>query len=101
MKKLLYFVVSVLSLSVIFAAGWASGVGTVTSGEEKPAAVRSGEITEECPDCPDNDECPTEDGHHEGINKKDSNLHKHGFRMKLPFPPIDRDDIIKFPKTVS
>lgn len=95
MKKLLYFVVSVLSLGVIFAAGWASGVGTVR-GEQQPAAVRSGEVTDECPDgdkCPDDENCPE--------NMKDINIHRHGFRIKIPFPPIDRDDIIRLPKTVS
>lgn len=90
MKKLLYFVVSVLSLGVIFAAGWASGVGTITRGEEQPAAVRNGEHI---------DDCPKDENFPENI--KDLNIHRHGFRMKIPFPPIDRDDIIRLPKTVS
>lgn len=96
MKKLLYFVVSLLSLGVIFAAGWASGVGTITRDEKQPAAARSGEITEECPDCPDGDKCPENN-----TCPNDVNIHRHGFRMKIPFPPIDRDDIIRLPKTVS
>ena len=92
MKKLLYFVVSVLSLGVIFAAGWASAVGTVTRGEEQPV-VRSGESIDDCKDgdkCPYGDDCP-----------ENYNIHRHGFRMKIPFPPIDRDTIIRLPKTVS
>lgn len=96
MKKLLYFVVSLLSLSVIFAAGWASGVGTVSNRHDIPTAVRSNEITEECPECPDNGECPEHT-----CPKKDNKFHRHSFRIKLPFPPFDRDSIIKPPKAVS
>lgn len=97
MKKLLYFVVSVLSLAVIFAAGWASGVGTVTRGEEQPAAVRT-KTDDDCPACPENDKLP-EDEECPDDKCKDGNVHKHGFRMKIPFPPISRDDIIRLPKT--
>lgn len=97
MKKLLYFVVSVLSLSVIFGAGWASGVGTINRVSDSPAALI--ETNDDCPECPD-DECPESDSCPKHENEKNLNIHKHGFRMKIPFPPIDRDDIIRLPKTV-
>lgn len=97
MKKLLYFVVSVLSLAVIFAAGWASGVGTVAGHEEQPAAVRSENVTDDSHECPENDKCPDcEDGTENNLRR-----HKHGFRIKLPFPPIERDDTIRPPKSVN
>lgn len=92
MKKLLYFVLSVLSLAVIFAAGWASGVGTVTNIEKQPAAVRS-KTDDDCPDC-------HEDERPDNKSETGNNRHTHGFRMKIPFPPIDPNDIIRLPKTV-
>lgn len=98
MKKLLYFVVSVLSLGVIFAAGWASGVGTVTNGANQPAALKSEEITDECPDCTGEDKLPDSD---DGDTENNFKRHKYGFRMKLPFPHVERDDLIRSPKTVN
>lgn len=96
MKKLLYFVASLLSLSIIFAAGWASGAGTVNlKSTEQPAAVQSDEFTDDmnehnkCPDCKDNE------------SEKNFKLHNHGYKMRFSFPPIDRNDIIRLPKTVS
>ena len=97
MKKLLYFVVSLLSLSIIFAAGWASGVGTVTDKQNLPAAVNSDEITDECPECPEDEECPDDQHTEPG---KNIDIHRRGFKMKLPVPPFDRDTI-RPPKTVN
>lgn len=103
MKKLLYFVVSVLSLSVIFASGWAAGAVPVQIPDEQPAIVRS-KITDECPDCPsENDECPDEkDGCPECPDDgKDVELRRHGFKLRVPFPPKDRDGIIRIPKIAN
>lgn len=102
MKKLLYFVVSVLSLAIIFGAGWASGVSTVNRVNDSPAALIE-ESTEECPDCPNEKKCPNGEKcpKHGTEREKDFSLHRHGFRMKIPFPPIERSDLIRLPKTVS
>lgn len=99
MKKLLYFVVSVLSLSVIFGAGWASGVGVTSRISDSPAALIE-EITDDCPECPDgedspNDKCP-ERPDNNGIEHR-----KYGFRMRIPFPPFDPDKIVRNPKAAN
>ena len=97
MKKLLYFVVSVLSLSVIFGAGWASGVGVISRTSDSPAALI--ETTDDCPECPDGEDCPKdkcpEHSDSTGIVRRRS------FGMKLPFPPFDPDKIVRTPKAVS
>lgn len=98
MKKLLYFVVSVLSLSVIFGAGWASGVGTINRVSDSPAALI--ETNDDCPECPDGEDCPN-DKRSECPDNKGNERHKYGFRMRIPFPPFDPDKIIRTPKAVS
>lgn len=102
MKKLLYFVVSVLSLGIIFGAGWASGVGTINRVSDSPAALIEEDV-EECPNRPDEEKYPNGEKcpEHGFEREKDIKLHRHGFRMKVPFPPIYRNDIIRLPKTVS
>lgn len=80
MKKLLYFVASMLCLSIIFAAGWAS------SAEKRvePATDMTREAVEEntddgddhdrkCPECP----------------QKDLMHHRRTYKFKLPCPYIN------------
>lgn len=75
MKKLLYFVVSVLSLSIIFAAGWASAAGRVA----EPAAVNTRQVEDE--ENPDPDE-PIKDRRECPKNRE----HMRGFEFKSPHP---------------
>lgn len=81
MKKLLYFAVTVLSLGVIFGAGWAAGTGRMPT-HETPAAVKAEETEYEtrdggCPEYPgtDGDDC--------------------GTRPIFPHPPVFRGKIIR------
>lgn len=90
MKKLLYFVVSILSLSVIFAAGWASATGK----SDEPAPVNVREVTDENADDGD----PAEDDCHDkkpGCPEK--NLKRHVYKFKIPYFPIE-DDVVFIPK---
>ena len=99
MKKLLYFVVSLLSLSVIFGAGWASGVGVKTRvSENSPTALIK--TTDDCPECPDGEDCPKEICP-ECPENKGIERHRHGFGMRVPFPPFDPDKIVRTPKTAN
>ncbi len=86
MKKLLYFLVSMLSLAIIFAAGWASAASS--SSEQLPVNVR--EATEENGDIT-SDEKESPERHEKRTG------HRHGFRVKMPQPRFD-DDVILIPK---
>lgn len=106
MKKLLYSVLMLMSLAIIFGAGWASGA-KVTASVSEPAAVRIAVAENECPngDCdkePEGGDC---DG--ECPEKNDGEIPKHrhgkkrpprgafGLRYKLPAPPVLRDIILR------
>ena len=86
MKKLLFFAGTVLSLGVIFGAGWASGVGTYKAGVspvEKTNIVLTDHTDndtdgDKCPECPeDPDEC----------DMGELLRHKFGFKFRIPAPP--------------
>lgn len=79
MKKLLYFVVSLLCLSVIFAAGWASA----TSVSTEPAAAITRE-KEETPGEPEKEECPD----NRQCRPEKPQIHKRGFKLKMPLLEI-------------
>ena len=86
MTQLLYFAVTVLSLGVIFGAGWASGVGTIKSNAysvEKTNIVLTddtdnGTDGDKCPDCPENPE---------DCDMDEDMRHKFGFKFRIPLPP--------------
>lgn len=92
MKKLLYLVVTILSLGVIYAAGWASGT-CPRDAEEKSAITGSEVPVEEY--CPSND-CPDSDGF-QSKDRDDAGEGRFGFKIKIPSPPIFREKPIKLP----
>ena len=100
MKKLLYVAVSFLSLTIIFAAGWASGVGTLNSKEEQPVALSKELIDEECPECPEEPEKPEEPECPECPEKREKpDFHRlPGRKIRIPMPPVDRDGNGRNPK---
>ena len=96
MKKLLYFAVSFLSLAIIFAAGWASGVGTLKNKQEQPVGLSKDLNDDEKPANPDDSECPECPR-----NDEKPNFHRfYGYRLRLPVPPEERDRL-RIPKKAS
>lgn len=90
MKKLFYVAATALSLGVIFAAGWASGVGTVK--EEQDTFKNIETYDDGCPDggcgqdAPQNPEKRRKrkpDGQPDGENR-------FGFEIKMPVPPYSK-----------
>lgn len=78
MKKLLFFIVSVLSLAIIFGAGWSAAGST-----SQPAPVYSSKTAEENGnEEPEKDECP--DGKCPECPHRD--YHRYGFRFRTPKP---------------
>lgn len=105
MKKLMYSVLTLMSLAIIFGAGWASGAKVNASASE-PATVKIAVTDDKCPDddcdkaptdgdcdgeCPDNDdECPK--------HRHSKRRPPHGaFRpiYRLPSPPVLREIILR------
>ncbi len=82
MKKLLYFLVSMLSLAIIFAAGWASA-----AGKAQPAATTVRETTEEDNKAPETDD---------GAEDKRPDC-RNRYRPRAPRPHT-KDNVILFPK---
>ena len=94
MKKLLLIAVSFLSLAIIFAAGWASGVGRLKDRDKQPVSLTEDPVDEECPDEPKCHECPD--------NEDNTDLNRmHGRKFRIPLPPVTRDGHELKPKTLN
>lgn len=81
MKKFMYFVASLLSLSVIFGAGWASGVGKISANTQQTVKniVQPDDLDTNCP-------------YDEGDEGFDEHYFiKRGFKFRLPTPPDIHD----------
>lgn len=92
MKKLFVIAATVLSLSVIFAAGWASGTTGSVQALDQPANVEIRQVPEDCPNC------PPEENTDKNSQEKPEGHHKrpgHGYKIKLPKPPVPHDKILR------
>lgn len=99
MKKFIFFIASVLSLSVIFGSGWAAGVGKSNSSVNVSTKISEPEGGEYHPDCDENQR--TDNENREDKNQYEDNSEKSGgqirFRFEIPSPADLRDRIIKLP----
>ena len=98
MKKFLYFVATVLSLSVIFGSGWAAGVGKINSKAENVNIRISEPLVEEISEDSENKNCPSDKCPENECPPDEERTEKHlRFRYKIPVPTDFRDRIIKLP----
>ncbi len=90
MKKFICFIASVLSLSVIFASGWAAGTRNYT--DESPTAAKIEKSEENI------EENKSNNGRRSDSQTEKDRDCNHEFRFKVPFSHFERDEMPLKPK---